>query len=109
MTTAQIATLVFVFVFAAFLMYLSVRHFLQKGRLYNNAYLHASAEEQKKLDKKPYYRQTAVIMLLLSLALLSNGLDLIFKVKVLTIASYVLFLGALVYAIVTTVMRTKKK
>ena len=33
----------------------------EKGFLFNNAYIYASKEERKRMNKKPYYRQSAIV------------------------------------------------
>ena len=43
----------------------SVRSFKEKGFLFNNAYLYASKEERATMDKKPHYRQSAVVFLMI--------------------------------------------
>ena len=35
--------------------------FKEKGFLFNNAYIYASKEERKRMNKKPYYRQSAIV------------------------------------------------
>lgn len=43
----------------------SFRSFKEKGFLFNNAYLYASKEERATMDKKPHYRQSAVVFLMI--------------------------------------------
>jgi len=35
--------------------------YMEKGFLFNNAYIYASKEERKRMNKKPYYRQSAIV------------------------------------------------
>ena len=51
-----------VFAIAAFT--IGVRSLMEKGFLFNNAYIFASEEERKTLNKKPYYRQSAIVFCL---------------------------------------------
>lgn len=53
--------------FAAGCLVLSIRHFQQKGFLWNNAWLFASEQERKHMDKAPHYRQSAIVFALLCL------------------------------------------
>ena len=46
---------------------ISAFSFMEKGFLFNNAYIFASKEERAKMDKKPYYRQSAITFLFLGL------------------------------------------
>jgi hypothetical protein len=60
MNMAQIIILIIVFLFAVISFVIAYRHLKQKGFLLNNSYLYASKDERSKMDKKPYYRQSAV-------------------------------------------------
>ena len=60
---------------------ISYRHFREKGFLFNNAYLYASKEEREKMDKKPYYRQSAITFLLLGIIFVINTIGAIFEVN----------------------------
>lgn len=50
---------------AAITFTIGVRSWMGKGFLLNNAYLFASEQERKTMDKKPYYRQSAIVFCLL--------------------------------------------
>lgn len=58
----------------------SYRHFHEKGFLFNNAYLYASKEEREKMDKKPYYRQSAIAFLMIGIIFVINAIGAIFEV-----------------------------
>ncbi len=47
-------------VFALVSLLISIMQFKETGFLFNNAYIWASKEEKKTMNKKPYYRQSAV-------------------------------------------------
>ena len=49
--------------------------FREKGFLFNNAYLYASKEERATMDKKPHYRQSAVIFLMIGIIFLLNAMS----------------------------------
>ena len=87
---------------------LSVRHFRQKGFLLNNAYIYASPEEREKLDKRPWYRQTAVCLLMVSLIFALIGLYALTRSGMLLILEALAVAAALVYAVVSTVMINKE-
>lgn len=57
MTTGEITTSIIVFSIAVILFIFSIMSFLERGFLLNNAYLYASREERKTMNKKPYYKQ----------------------------------------------------
>lgn len=109
MKNEQTIVLIIILAVVAYLIYLSVRHFLQKGRLFNNAFLYVDPEEREKLGKKPYYIQTAVVLLLLALGLLSSAFNLMFDIHIFEILSYVMFGGALVFSIASTMLINKMK
>ena len=92
---------------ATFLL-LSIRSFFQKGVLLNNAYLYASKEERQKMNKKPYYRQTAVILFLIGVIFALNGTALLFELDMLYIAVGALAFVTVVYAVVSSVITEKK-
>lgn len=52
-------------VLAAAAFTISVRSFMEKGFLFNNAYIFASEQERKTMNQKPYYRQSAIVFCLL--------------------------------------------
>lgn len=93
------------FLIAAIAFILSARSFAQKGFLFNNAYLYASEKERKEMDKKPYYRQSTIVFLLIGIIFVLNGLQVLLKMKWLFYAVLAVVAGALVYAIVSSVRR----
>ena len=88
---------------------LSFLHFKEKGFLFNNAYIYASKEERKKMDKKPHYRQSAIVFLGLGTVFLFNGIqgfvesDWPFQLVI------GLMICTLVYAVVSSYFIEKKK
>lgn len=73
----HLVVIILVFILAAILAVLAVTHFMERGFLLNNAYIYASEEERKAMDKKPYYRQSAIAFSLLSVGFLLIGLSLV--------------------------------
>ena len=65
MTTVEIVMAVVMFAIAGLWLFLGIRSFMERGFLLNNAYIYATKEERKTMDKKPYYRQSAVAFCLL--------------------------------------------
>ena len=61
MTTAELIIAIVMFVIAGILILLSIRSFLERGFVLNNAYIYASKKERDSMNKKPYYRQTAIV------------------------------------------------
>ena len=75
----------------------------------NNAYIYASKEERETMDKRPYYRQSAIVFSVLCVAFLVIGLALILKNDKLFLLEIPLFAGVIVYAIISTIMINRKK
>ena len=102
-----IAGFLFLISIGAFVM--SIRSFMEKGFLFNNAYIYASKEEREKMDKKPHYRQSAIVFLLLGVSFLLLG------IMTLTDALWLLYvvLGiaalTIIYAFVSGIRMENKK
>lgn len=94
---------------AAGLLVIAVFSFREKGFLLNNAYIYASPEERVKMDKKPYYRQSAWVFLCLSVTLLLSGTALLTGWERLYPLSSVLMAAAVVYAVVSAVRIEKNR
>ena len=88
---------------------MSVRSFLGKGPLLNNAYIYATKEERERMNKTPHYRQSGVVFSLLGLIFFLNGLDALLKTDWMLYLVLALFGGTLVYAIVSSIWIEKKK
>ena len=76
---------------------LAVFQYREKGPLLNNSYLYASAEERRRMNKKPYYRQSAIVFFLL-------GFNLIAGWSVFMILGACGILGTLAYAVISSVL-----
>ncbi len=108
MTAGEMIVSVLVFAMAGVCLLFGVRSFSERGFLLNNAYLYASKEERKAMNRKPYYRQSAVVFCILSAVFLVIGLSLLLKNDKLLLAQIPLSAGAVVYAIASTVHINKK-
>jgi len=91
------------FALSIFLFFLSVRSFMEKGFLFNNAYIYASKQEREKMNKKPHYRQSAIVFLLLGLSFLLNALSVLLKVNWFSYIGIAVVILTLVYAIVSSI------
>lgn len=105
------ATAILLFAAAAALLAVSAAQFCQKGFLFNNAWLYASQEERERMDKAPYYRQSAVVFLLLGLIFALLGLYALTRSRALLILEGLLALGTVLYAVVSSarIEKTKKE
>ena len=92
-----------------FLFWISTRSFREKGFLLNNAYLYASKTERETMNKKPYYRQTAVVFLLMAIVFLLLSFAILLDAGWITwIASAVIGIIP-VYALASGIAIEKKK
>ena len=80
---------------------MSILSFMQKGFLLNNAYIYASKEERKKLDKKPHYRQSAIVFLLLGIVFLLLGIMMLTKAYWLLYIAIGVTILTIIYAFVS--------
>ena len=97
------------FVIAIIAFVIAILQFVEKGFLFNNAYLWASKEERKRMDKKPYYKQSGVIFLLIGILFSLNALDALLKKDWIFPVVIVIAIGTIIYAIVSSVVIEKKK
>jgi len=99
---------VFIFVMAGVLLILGIRHFMEKGLLLNNTWLYASKEERKIMEKKPYYRQSAIVFSMLSVVFFIVGLSLVFQNDRIVLLEIPLIGVIIIYAIVSSSMKNKQ-
>ena len=107
MTSAERIVTTAVLLIAAALAVISIRSFMNRGFLFNNAYIYASEEERRAMDKKPHYRQSAIVFLLLSIVFIVIGVSIILHDSRIRLLEIPLVLSASVYAVVSTVRINK--
>lgn len=105
----KIITTFIVFILSIIMFIISFRSFKEKGFLFNNAYIYSSKEERATMNKKPYYRQSAIIFLLLGVMCLISAIDIIFKIEWLFYINIVSVFIVIAYAIVSSIMIAMKK
>ena len=91
------------FAVSVFLFFMSVRSFMEKGFLFNNAYIYASKQEREKMNKKPYYRQSAIVFLLLGIVFLLLALAVLLEVYWIYFVGVAVVIITLIYAIVSSI------
>ena len=91
------------FAISIFAFVMSVRSFMEKGFLFNNAYIYASKQEREKMNKKPHYRQSAIVFLLLGLIFLLNALATLLKVNWIFYIVVAVIIITIIYAIVSSI------
>ena len=108
MTTAELIVAIIAFVLAGIIAFLGIRQFAEKGFLFNNAFIWTSKEEREKMDKSPYYRQSAIVFCLFSAVFLVIGISIILQNYKIQLIEIPLLISALIYAIVSSI-RIKKR
>ena len=103
----EIVPAIILFAVSIFLFFMSVRSFMEKGFLFNNAYIYASKQEREKMNKKPHYRQSAIVFLLLGLIFLLNTIAVLLKVNWIFYIVVVVVIITLIYAIVSSIIIDK--
>lgn len=97
------------FLMATFAFVLSVCSFCEKGFLLNNTYLYASKQEREAMNKKPYYRQSAVVFVLIGCIFALNGLAVLLRIDWISYIAVSFVFGAIVYAIASSVAIERNK
>ena len=93
-----LSCILFLIAIGAFVM--SYRSFREKGFLFNNAYIYASKQERETMDKKPHYRQSAIVFLLIGIIFLLNGVSVLLAAKWIFILVIVIAVIAIINAII---------
>ena len=91
------------FAVSVFLFFMSVRSFMEKGFLFNNAYIYASKQEREKMNKKPYYRQSAIVFLLFGIVFLLLALAVLLEAYWISFVGVAVVIITLIYAIVSSI------
>lgn len=86
---------------------IGVMSFREKGFLFNNAYIWASKTERETMDKRPHYRQSAIVFALLAAVFVCITLECVLLADWLWLPIGVLSGAALVYAIASSTKNTK--
>ena len=107
MSAGELIAVIIAFTLAGILLITGIMHFREKGVLLNNVYLFASREQREIMNKKPYYRQTAIIFCILSAVFIVVGLSLVFRNDSILMIEIPLILSAMIYAIVSSVRINK--
>ena len=81
---------------------LSYRQYNEKEPLLNNAYIYASEPERKKISKKPYFRQSSIIFLLVGIIFLILAVDMLLKTTWLVFCSISVAVAAIIYSVISS-------
>jgi len=88
---------------------LSYLQFNEKGFLFNNAYIWASKQERKVMDKKPHYRQSGIVFLTLGIIFAIITVDVVLKTGWIFYVVIVIAVTLIIYVIASSVVIEKNK
>ena len=109
MTAAEWITAIVVFSIAIGMAIISIRHFKDQGFLFNNAYIYATKKERETMDKKPYYRQSAIVFLILFFVFVVIGVSVVLRDGRINLLVIPLILAAVTYSIASSIQISKKE
>jgi len=109
MTNEEVIITIAIFAIAGVTAFIGIRQFFEKGFLLNNAYIWTSKEEREKINKKPYYRQSAIVFSLISIVFIIIGAALVLKDHRIQLFVIPLIILVLIYAIVSSIKIEKNK
>lgn len=108
MGTVEVITIVILFLISFGAFTIGYFQLKEKGILFNNAYLYASKEERITMNKKPHYRQSAIVFASIGFIFLLNAVELIVRSGWLFLIVLVLIILLIIYALVSTYMIARK-
>lgn len=105
----EIITAIILFIIAVAAFVISIRSYMEKGYLLNNAYIFASKAERERMNKKMYYRQSAVCFFMVGIILVLEGLQVLTAAKWLFYAVMVVAGIVVLYAIISTIIYVRNE
>lgn len=108
MDIGDVIILTFLLIVSLIAFIISFFQFKEKGFLFNNAYLYASKKERKIMNKKSHYRQSAIVFLLIEIALLLLAMEILFEFRWLYLVIMVIIGCLMVYAIGSSINIRRK-
>ena len=88
---------------------IAYRQFKEKGFLLNNSYLYASQEERRRMNKKPRYRQSAIVFGIIGLIFAIIAIAVFTGWKCLFAAVIGLSIILIIYAIISSYTIERKR
>lgn len=87
---------------------LSYFNLKERGFLFNNAYIYASKKERESMNKKPYYRQSGVVFVLVGVIFLINAIEIMIHSGWLFYLSIAIAILVILYAIASSILIESK-
>jgi len=108
MQTSELLSFISVLVIAIGSFIISIFQFKEKGFLFNNAYIYASKEERKTMNKKPHYKQSAISFFFIGLIFLTNAIQILLDLNWLFWLSILFAVIGILHAIISAILIEKK-
>lgn len=89
--------------------FLGYRQLKEKGSLLNNAYTYSSEEERQKMNKKPYYKQSGIIFILIGIIFAVNAIEMKLRTGRLVYLAVIMGVLTVVYAIASSISIERNK
>ena len=105
----EIITSCILFIIAISAFIKSFRSFKENGFLLNNAYIYASKQERETMDKKPHYRQSAIVFFMIGIIFLLNGVSVLLEANWIFYLVIAIAIVAIIYAIVSSIAIERRK
>ena len=105
----EIITVCILFLISIGTFIISVCSFKEKGFLFNNAYIYASKQERENMDKKPHYRQSAIVFLLISIIFLLDGIAILLTANWVFFIVIAIAVVTIIYAIASSIAIERRK
>lgn len=108
MQTIEVITLVTLFLISVGAFVMSYFQLKEKGFLLNNAYIYATKETRKTMNKKPHYRQSAIVFFQLGIIFLLMAIEMLLDTGWILGIVIGLMILLIIYAIVSSIKILKK-
>ncbi len=108
MGTVEVIVAILIFFISVSFFIISYLQSKEKGFLFNNAYIYATKGQRAKMNKKPYYRQSAIVFSILGLIFLLNAIDIILNTDWIIFIVICLVILVIIYAIVSSIAIGRK-
>ncbi len=109
MTAVEIEIAVVFFLVAGLLLFLGIRSFMERGFLFNNAYIYATKEENvKRWIKSRITDNRGLLFCILSAAFVVIGLSVLFRNGKIGLLVIPLAAAAIIYAVVSSILNNKR-
>lgn len=108
MSTGAVVGTILMFTLAVITLVISVLQFMQKGFVFNNSYWYETEEIRREIDKKPYYMQTAVVFMILTIAFVLSGINYLTGIGIFRYLGIAMYGIAIAFGVVSSVVIEKK-